>query len=50
MKGIKEINIQIITEEDEFAMKFLDQKKIVAILGDKKTSISSFFNSLIKIE
>lgn len=49
MKGIKEITITIITEEDEFGVKFLDNKKIVDILADKKTLMSDFLKDLLII-
>ena len=50
MKGIKQINIQIITETEEFAIQFLNNKKIVDILADKKTLMSTFLKELIKLK
>lgn len=44
---IKEISIQVITEDNEFGMIFIKPSKIVEILGDKKTLMSDFIKELI---
>ena len=49
MKKIKQITIRVETKDEDFGMIFLKKEKIVEILGDKKTLLSSFLKSLLSV-